>query len=161
MISSIVLALYLMGIVGAEKAAAFLVVIGVFLIVSEFLFPSGLIAFGGVTALYVAYSLKYGQSQIFGHPVGWEIVFGTALLEALIVAALIFLILRHRRQKTTTGAESMIGSRAEVTEWSGRVGRVRIQGETWKAVSIRNLDLAPGEKVTVEAIENLTLVITP
>jgi membrane-bound serine protease (ClpP class) len=161
MITSIILACYLLGLIGAKNAAVFLFVSGLMMIASEFMFPSGIIAFSGLLGLYVAYSLEYGQSLVFGVPLGWGIFFGIAAAEALIAGAFILLILRHRRIKASTGTESMIGHAAEIIDWTGHQGRVRIQGEIWKAASDTDLDLQPQNTVTVEEINNLILKIKP
>jgi membrane-bound serine protease (ClpP class) len=160
MITSIFLGLYLLGLMSAKSAAVFLVICGVLMIASEFLFPSGIIAFGGVLALYIAFSLEYGQSQVFGVPIGWGIFFGIALVEGLILGSFVLLVMRYRKKKAISGAEVMIGNAAEVVEWAGTKGRVRVMGEVWKATSEMPLTLKTDDKVTVESIDNLVLKIT-
>ena len=152
MITSIFLGLYLLGLISAKSAAVFLVICGVLMIASEFFFPSGIVAFSGLLALYIAFSLEYGQSQIFGAPIGWGIFFGVALVEGLILGGFVFLILRYRKKKATGGTEGMIGHAAEVVEWAGTKGRVRVMGEVWKATSETPLTLKADDKVTVESI---------
>ena len=160
MIASLILACYLIGWITAQSAAVFLLVAGIVLIASEALFTSGLIAFSGLLSLYVAYALAYGQARVLGGlPLGWSVFFGIALAELALLGIFIFLFVRHRRLKTTTGVESMIGHAAEIVEWSGRQGRVRIQGETWKAEADQALGLQPGDKVTVAAVDHLILKI--
>ena len=51
----------------------------------------------------------------------------------------------------------MIGNTAEVIDWNGETGRVRVQGEIWKARASESLN--PGRRVRVERIEGLTLVV--
>lgn len=159
MINSIILALYLFGILSAKNAAMFLFVCGLGLIASEFLLPSGLIAFSGCMALFIAYSIQYGQSRIFGAPLGWSFFFGIAFVEALILGGLVFLILHIRKKKAIVGTESMIGHSGEVVDWHGTRGRVRVQGEVWQAVTDEALPLQKHDKITVESIDNLTLKI--
>lgn len=159
MITSIVVALYLMGMVSAPGAATFLFVMGALLIASEFLFWSGFIAANGVLALYVGYTMKYGHSMMFGLPVDWQVLFGLAAVEGIILAAVVYVIVVSRRHKPSTGAESMIGQPAEVIEWHGQKGRVLISGEIWKARTDRPADLKKGSEVTIESVEKLTLKI--
>ena len=49
--------------------------------------------------------------------------------------------------------EAMNVRRAEVVDWSGHEGHVRAGGELWRATSTD--DLAPGDEVTVAAVDGL------
>ena len=159
MISSIILALHLLGFISAANAASFLLVAGVLMIASEFLFTSGIVAFNGALALYIAYTLQYGRSEMFGISVDWPVLFGISFVELVALGTVVMLFLRLRRLKNSTGAEGMIGQNAEVVEWRGAKGRVHIQGETWRACTDRDLDLKKGDTVVVCSLENLTLKI--
>jgi len=159
MINSIILALYLLGIMSAKNAAMFLFVCGIGLIASEFLLPSGMIAFSGCMALFIAYSIQYGQSRVFGAPLGWSFFFGVAFVEAAILGGIAFLVAQIRNKKAIVGAESMIGHAGEVVDWHGTRGRVRVQGEVWQAMADEAIPLQKNDKITVESIDNLTLKI--
>ncbi len=161
MIASIILGLYLFGIVSAENASTFLFVTGALLIVSEFFLTAGILAFNGLIALVVGYSIRSGTNELFGIDIDWGLFFGIAFVELTIVIAAVFLIIRYRRQKVSTGPESMIGQKAMIVEWDGEQGRVLIQGETWKAESGKALELEKDENVTVEGVNNLVLKIKP
>ncbi len=159
MINSIILALYLLGIMSAKNAALFLFVCGIGLIASEFLLPSGMIAFSGCMALFIAYSIQYGQSRVFGAPLGWSFFFGVAFVEAATLAGIAFLVAHIRSKKAIVGTESMIGHTGEVVDWHGTRGRVRVQGEVWQAIADEAIPLQKNDKITVESIDNLTLKI--
>lgn len=159
MIISIVLALYLLGYASAKSAAVFLFICGGLMIASEFIFASGFVAFSGVMALYIAFALEYGQSRVFNVPIGWSIFFGIALVEFLTIAGVSWVVMRNRKRKSIVGHDSMIGHPAEVVDWAGTSGRVRLQGEVWKAVSATPLHLKKDDKVTIESIDNLVLKI--
>jgi len=62
-----------------------------------------------------------------------------------------------RRWKPRTGAEAMIGAEARVVARCRPLGQVRIQGELWEARCAEGADV--GEKVRIDAIEGLTLVV--
>ncbi|MEZ5919109.1 MAG: NfeD family protein [Alphaproteobacteria bacterium] len=160
MIASLILALHLLDFIPAGEAATFLFICGAALIVAEIALPSGIAAFNGVLALLVGYALKAGPDSVFGLEVGWGVFFGIAFVEIFILIASVILILRHRRRKATTGAEGMIGQKAAIVEWDGKQGRVRIQGEIWKAESDTLLELAEGEKVTISSINDLVLRVS-
>jgi membrane-bound serine protease (ClpP class) len=64
-----------------------------------------------------------------------------------------------RRRRSTVGAEAMIGRQAVVVLPCRPEGQVRIDGELWQARCDQGAD--PGQNVTVEALEGLTLVVRP
>ena len=51
------------------------------------------------------------------------------------------------------------GAKAVILEWTGKRGKVRVEGEIWKASSSHRLDLAPNDEVTIEAVEKLQLIV--
>ena len=63
-----------------------------------------------------------------------------------------------RRTKATTGAEGMIGKRAEVVRECRPIGTVRIGSELWEARCEEGA--APGDEVRVDSVEELTLVVS-
>ena len=58
-----------------------------------------------------------------------------------------------RRTKATTGAEGMIGKRAEVVRECRPIGTVRIGSELWEARCEEGA--APGDEVRVDSVEGL------
>ena len=63
------------------------------------------------------YSLQRGSDLIFGIPVGWDVLFGIAMVELFMIFAVIAVHLWLRSHKTSTGVESMIGDKAVVKDW--------------------------------------------
>lgn len=64
-----------------------------------------------------------------------------------------------RRTKATTGAEAMIGKRAEVVTECRPTGSVRIKGELWEARCEAGAD--SGDTVVVDGVDGLTLLVSP
>ena len=64
-----------------------------------------------------------------------------------------------RRYRVTTGAEGLIGERAEVISECTPAGRVRVHGEIWNARCAGGA--ARGEPVRVTAVDGLTLTVEP
>jgi membrane protein implicated in regulation of membrane protease activity len=62
-----------------------------------------------------------------------------------------------RRRRARVGVEALWGATAVVLTPCRPEGQVRIQGEIWKARCAEGAD--PGERVTVERVEGLTLVV--
>jgi membrane protein implicated in regulation of membrane protease activity len=89
---------------------------------------------------------------LFVLPDPWRVV--VVVCAALIEVGEVFFWIRFlRRYRITTGAEGMIGERAEVIG----PGRVRFRGEIWTARGGER----QGETVRVAAIDGLTLVVEP
>ncbi len=64
-----------------------------------------------------------------------------------------------RKWRARTGAEAMIGATAEVVSPCRPRGQVRVHGELWQAVCEDGAEV--GEKVSIEALDGLTLVVVP
>lgn len=157
-----ILVMYFLGLVSLDNAVAFLYVIGISMLVAEFGIVSfGILAFNGLLALYAAYSLQSGDSLIFGAPVGWDIIFGIAFVEALCVGGGFAIFNLLKKQKTTTGTEGMIGAKALVMEWHADKGSVCIDGEVWKARATHRLDLKANDEVFVQSVDKLVLIVKP
>jgi membrane protein implicated in regulation of membrane protease activity len=91
---------------------------------------------------------------LFVLPDPWRIVILFCAL--LIEVGEVFLWIRFlRRYRVTTGAEGMVGERAEVIG----PGRVRVHGEIWRA---RGSEAeGEGQTVRVAGVDGLTLVVEP
>lgn len=137
-----------------------LIVFGLVLMAVEAHLPSfGVIGAVGLVMFATGSFVLYDPSTatILGFDPG--IFVGIAIFGALTIAITAYLAARVYRKKIETGAEGLIGSTAEVVEWSDKKGRVRVQGEIWGAESEAALDLKENDKVTVTKLENLTLTI--
>lgn len=64
-----------------------------------------------------------------------------------------------RRWRPKTGAEAMIGQRAEVVARLHPTGQVRLNGELWEARSTADAEV--GDTVVVRGLDGLTLVVEP
>jgi membrane-bound serine protease (ClpP class) len=68
----------------------------------------------------------------------------------------------HHGQPVRAGHEELIGAPAEVRTSLDPEGQVWIEGALWRAhLSGDGEPLRPGDRVTVEAVEGLTLVVRP
>ncbi|MCF8496396.1 MAG: hypothetical protein K9G62_07000 [Alphaproteobacteria bacterium] len=161
MIASLITALYLLGLIAASKASMFLYVCGVMLIAAEIAVTlSGVLAFNGILALAVGYTIQSGQTFFFGLPVDWTLLFGIGVLEVFVVAVSVWIVLRDQGRIPTTGTEAMRGEIAAVVEWKGKSGIVLVQGEHWKAFTDIPADFSRGDGVKIEAVKGLKLKIT-
>ncbi|MEZ5786107.1 MAG: nodulation protein NfeD [Xanthobacteraceae bacterium] len=144
-----------------QYAALGLVVLGIALMIAEAFVPGfGILGIGGVIA-FIAGSL------FLFDPAAADIDISVSLpliiAAAATTGALAFFVLgaavTARRRPAVTGAEQMIGSAAEVIDWTGRKGRVRVHGEIWSARG--DHAFKADDAVRVVGREGLTLVIEP
>lgn len=161
MLASIILLLHFLGWITPESAIASLYVTGALLLIAEIGVVSfGLLALNGFLALYAANTLQTGVGFFFGLVPGWPFLFGIAFVELLIIIGVVGVYIWIRNIKNTTGTESMIGQKATILDWDGKKGRVRFEGEIWKAQSDREMELSPDDKVNVAAVNKLDLTVT-
>jgi membrane-bound serine protease (ClpP class) len=88
-------------------------------------------------------------------PIGIGVVILAATFELLELA---FWKRFLRRYKVRTGAEALVGERAEVIEACDPEGRVRLRGELWKARAAEALGV--GETARVTGVAGLTLEVS-
>jgi membrane-bound serine protease (ClpP class) len=102
--------------------------------------------------------LALAIAGLFVLPDPWRLIFlgAVAVFE---VGEVYFWIKFLRRYRVTTGAEGMVGASGEVIETCAPTGRVRVRGEIWNARSTASP--AVGARVTVSAVDGLTLVVDP
>ena len=95
---------------------------------------------------------------LFFIPDPWRVVL---LVIAVFIEVLevFFWIKFLRRYRVTTGAEGMLGDRAEAIGSLDPEGKVRLRGEIWNARA--SSPVAAGAEVTIAAVEGLTLVVEP
>ncbi len=161
MIASLIIALHLLGVISVQSAISSLYIAGALLIVAELgIISFGLIAFNGVIAIYAAYALQVGSDLIFGVPVGIPTLFGIAFIEFFVIGLVVFVHLWLRKQKAITGKQAMLGAEVTIIEWKDTNGFVNFEGEIWKAKSKDKMELNKDEKVTIESINKLELIIT-
>lgn len=103
--------------------------------------------------------LLAGLAGLFLLPEPWNVV-AVAVAAIVEMAEVAFWMRFLRRYRVRTGAEGMVGERAEVIEpIDGGLGRVRVYGELWTARS--SAPLAAGAKVRILAVDGLTLEVEP
>jgi membrane-bound serine protease (ClpP class) len=139
--------------------------IGVGLLLAELLLSTGgvlatLGAFGLIAAGVLALTADSGSSA--GDYAGP----GLIALGVLSIVAFYFVtrkvIAAHRDQPVRTGSEELIGAGAEARTSLDPEGQVWIEGALWSArLSDGETRVRPGDRVRVEAVEGLTLVVRP
>ena len=94
----------------------------------------------------------------------WQLLafaIGTALA-FMTVRPLVYKLFYKKGEEVKTNAEALIGRKAIVTErieGELRPGRVKIDGDDWKAVSIETEPIEAGEAVEIAAINSIILTV--
>ena len=139
--------------------------LGIALLVAELLLPTG-----GVLAVLGALGLVAGgvialTAESDASAADWA---GPALVTLGILSGISFYVITqkvlaaHREQPVRAGHEELIGAPAEVRSSLDPEGQVWIEGALWRARLTGNGGpLRPGDRVMVEAIEGLTLMVRP
>lgn len=95
---------------------------------------------------------------LFLLPEPWNVA--VVVVAAFVEVGEVFFWLRFlRRYRVQTGAEAMVGARAEVLESCAPDGRVRVGGEIWNARS--DVPVARGQLVRITALDGLTVAVEP
>jgi membrane-bound serine protease (ClpP class) len=153
---SLVLALYAFQVLPVNYAGLALIGLGIAMMVGEMLMPSfGALGIGGIIAFVVG-SIMLIDIEAPGYGISWQLIGGVALAAASLLL-LMTMFARSRQRPVATGREEMIGSQAQVVEWRGGAGRVRIHGEIWSARG--PAALKRGQAVRVVGIDGLTLEV--
>jgi membrane-bound serine protease (ClpP class) len=143
-------------------AFVLIALIAVALLVSELLLPTGgVLAILGALGLVGAGVVALESDSNTGE---WA---GPALITLGILAAVCFyfvtrkVIDAHRDNRVRTGAEELVGSRAEARTTLDPEGQVWTGGALWRARLADGGPVQPGDRVVVEAVDGLTLVVSP
>ncbi len=155
----LIIGLYALNTLPLNYAGAALIMLGLGLLIAEIFFASyGLLALGGLIAFAVG-ALMLVDSDVEGLRIDWWMVAGaTGVLGVAVFAAASYGLAAQGR-KVTTGKESLLGDTGRVLSWADGHGHVHVQGERWQAVS--QSPLAPGDTVSVTAVDGLVLTVTP
>ena len=137
--------------------------IGLGLLVAELLLPTGgILAFIGVAGLTAAGIVALGSDSVTADYIGG------ALIALGIVSAISFyfitrkVIEAHREPRVKTGTEELVGAVAEARSSIDPDGQVWFGGTIWSARLAEDATpIQRGDKVRVEAVEGLTLIVRP
>ena len=145
------------------EAFVVIAIIGVGLLLAELLLPTG-----GILALLGVIGLTAAGLVAFGSDSNAADYAGGALIALGIVSGITFyfvsrkVLAAHRNEEVRTGTEEMIGSTAEARTSIDLDGRVWLGGTIWSArLAEGAAPIRRGDKVRVEAVDGLTLVVRP
>jgi len=152
------LGLYGLGNLSAYWGGVFLLILAFGLFVAEaFVISHGLLSTGGLIAFVLGSLLLYTGS---GPGIGvslWLIALLTAMF-AVLLALLVFVVMRGQKRKVITGQEGLTGRIAVVRTALNPEGTVFYAGSFWNAI-VREGQVEEGEEVIITGIEGLKLQV--
>jgi membrane-bound serine protease (ClpP class) len=145
------------------EAFVIVALVGIGLLAAELLLPTGgILALLGIAGLVVGGILALGSDS---NSAEW---IGGALITLAVLSAISFFLITRKVVRTTRflpkrgGTEEMVGGEAEARSAIDPTGKAFMRGTLWSA---RLADGAEpvrfGDRVTVEAVDGLTLVVGP
>ncbi len=157
---------FLLGLYGTAQlpvtaAGILLLVLAIGLIIAEGqLNTHGLLGAGGVVALILSGLLLFNTGE--GADVSVPVVVATGLILGGFLAFAVERVVRARREPVRTGYEELAGIDVEARTALDPEGQVWAEGALWRArLADPAARVAAGGRVTVEAVEGLTLVVRP
>ncbi len=144
---------------------AFIVIalIGLGLLLAELLLPTGgILAFLGIAGLTGAGIVALGSDSS-----GADYIGGALIALGIVSAVSFYFITRkvlaaHRDPHVRTGSEEMVGAGAQARTAIDPEGRVWLGGTIWSArLGPGSEPVRAGDRVIVEAVDGLTLVVRP
>ncbi|MGA8816187.1 MAG: nodulation protein NfeD, partial [Xanthobacteraceae bacterium] len=142
---SLLVALYALAFIPINYAGVALVIVGIGLMLAEVHIGAfGTLGVGGIAAFVIGALLMF-PARGAGFSLSWGVVIGAALGSAALILLALATLLRSRKRPVVTGSEALIGAEGEAVSWDGAEGRVRVQGEIWRARA--DAPLAAGKRV--------------
>ncbi len=154
---SLLMAFFSLGTLPVNYAGIGLIVLALGLLIGEVFTGIGVLAAGGIISLILGSAILFKGGSLFQVD-PWLIGTITVIIASFFIFLVSRVIKAHRLQ-ATTGWEELIGKRALVKVALNPEGMVLFRGERWKAVSEEG-KVAPGEEVTINRVDNLTLHVT-
>jgi membrane-bound serine protease (ClpP class) len=154
---SLLVALYALNLLPINYAGAALVLLGIGLMVAEAHIGSfGVIGVAGIVAFVIGALLMF-PSGAPGFTLSFSVVAAATIMTAALFLLVLTMLLQSRRRPVVTGKEGLLGAEGETVAWDGAEGRVRVNGEIWRARA--PLPLPAGARIRVIDREGLVLVV--
>jgi membrane-bound serine protease (ClpP class) len=145
------------------EAFVLIALVGIGLLLAELLLPTGgVLAVLGVAGLTAAGIVAFSSDSDLADYAG-----GGLIALGLLSGVTFYFVSRkvlaaHRNERVRTGTEEMIGSAAEARSSIVPEGRVWMEGTIWSArLAAGSEAVRLGDRVRVEAVDGLTLVVRP
>lgn len=154
----LILAFYAFQTLPINYAGLLLILLAIILFIAEVKVTSyGMLAVGGIVAMILGSVMLIKSPEPFMR-ISLTAILGTTAVTAAFFIFVVTMALRAQRQKTTTGAEGLIGQIGTVRTPLKPEGSVLVGGELWSAQCKEGAE--PGDKVRVRAVKGLMLFVS-
>jgi membrane-bound serine protease (ClpP class) len=156
---ALILAFFSFQTLPVNIAGILLIVMATVLFILELKVTSfGMLSVAGVLSLLLGSMMLFkGAGPEF--QVAWSVLIPTVAAISGFFIAVVALVVRAHTHVPFTGSEGLIGEIGTVKSTEGRTGRVLVHGELWQARFKQ--PAAVGDRVEVEAVERLTVIVKP
>ncbi|MEL7028799.1 MAG: NfeD family protein [Pseudomonadota bacterium] len=156
---SLLIGLYSFQVLPVNWMFAALMAVGAVLVVLEAFTPSfGLIGLAGLSLFLVGAYFLFPDTGT-GFEVSLAVLGVLGAIGAAFLGLILFAIARTHGQGPVIGAEAIRKREGVVDAWDGNEGHVIVEGERWRARSREKLE--PGQRVRVNEVDGLVLVVRP
>ena len=156
---SLLLALFALQVMPISYAGLALMILGIVLMISEAFIPSfGALGLGGIAAFVIG-SVMLVDTDVPGYGIPWMLIVPVALASAAFSFFVVGMAIKARARPVVTGAEELIGARAEIIDDMEHDGWARVHGEQWRVHS--RVPLLRGSIARVRARRDLVLEVEP
>ena len=136
-----------------------LMVLGIALIIGEIILPTvGVLGVLGIVAVVIS-ALVIHSAAVPGIDIILPIVAGLAVVGGVVVIGTGVLARKSMRLPVVTGAQGMIGARAEAIEGFAEKGTVQYGAEIWNART--QAPVRAGQPVRIVKVDGLELWVEP
>jgi len=157
----LLIGLYALQLLPVNYAGLALMALGIGLLVTEFFVPTvGALGVGGVIA-FVFGSILLFNTGVPGYAINLGVIAGIATCAALLLALMLWLVMRSRNAPRVSGEEYMLGASGELLAAVAAGGETwaRVHGESWRVNSA--VSLPEGARVRVVRRQGLLLWVVP
>ncbi|HET7065167.1 MAG TPA: nodulation protein NfeD [Rudaea sp.] len=157
----LLIGLYALQLLPVNYAGLALMALGIGLLVTEFFVPTvGALGVGGIIA-FVFGSILLFNTGVPGYAINLGVIAGIATCAALLLALMLWLVMRSRSAPRVSGEEYMLGASGELLAAVSAGGETwaRVHGERWRVNSA--VSLPEGARVRVVRRQGLLLWVVP
>jgi membrane-bound serine protease (ClpP class) len=156
---SLLLALFAFQVLPVNYAGLALILLGIVLMIAEFLVPSfGALGLGGIAA-FVFGSIILIDSDMPGYGIPLPLITSVATAGAVTLLGILWFAMRSRARPVVSGVEEMLHAKATALGDFQGEGTVWVHGERWRAFS--SVPVVKGQALTVTRVDGLTLYVEP
>ncbi len=154
---SIILALYAFSTIPISYAGAFLILLGIIFFILELKIVShGVLGLAGIISLVIG-SIMLVDLPYSIFSISWKSILTVVILSGIFFFGVLSYAIKAQLTKVKTGTEGLLGEEGEAKTDVHDKGKIFLHGELWNAKS--NEQIKQGEKVIVEKVEGLLLIV--